>query len=283
VTRYTKMRRDVWNAREFSGLSDNAKLVYFLISTSPHQTPLGAMRATIPGLAAELGWTPQKSRPAFKELVAAGLIEVDESANYVGIPDFFELNRPENPNVLKSWIGALELLPDCALKHQLFSRLEALAENLGESFAKAFRRAFPESPPKSSPNQEQEQEQEQEKTEEAIASSGESTSTQQERVRRILNIYPEVGPPQAAKWLAEWNEDEKLLQALRECAELGYLDKPPSYVHQVLQSALKGGGRIRPTSSRKPKSLHQIQEETFGLSDPRYDEHGRYVGIQEKS
>jgi len=163
MTRYTKIRRELWNVSSFTARSDNAKLEYFLISTSPQQTPLGAMRATVPGLAAELGWSLRRFRPAFDELLAAGLVEADQTASYVGIPDFFELNRPKNPNVLKSWIGALELLPDCALKVQLCSRLEALAEQLGESFAEQFRESFAKQAPKALPNQEQDQIQDQDR------------------------------------------------------------------------------------------------------------------------
>ena len=121
------------------------------------------MRNTIPGLAAELGWPVRRFRGAFSELSNAGLVEADERACYIGIPDFFDLNRPESPNVVKSWTGVVELLPECDLKDQLCHRLEELSEALGEAFARAFREALAKGQSGASVNQEQKQEQKRER------------------------------------------------------------------------------------------------------------------------
>ena len=44
-------------------LSDKGKLAFFFLLTHPHQTALGALRQTLPGLACELGWKPKAFRP----------------------------------------------------------------------------------------------------------------------------------------------------------------------------------------------------------------------------
>ena len=215
MARYTKIRRELWNLSVFNALSGDAKLAYFLVATSPGQTPVGALRATMPGLAAELRWSLRRFRPAFKELVVAGLVEVDETASYVGIPDFFEQNRPENPNVLKSWIRTLELLPDCELKEQLCARLEGLARDLGESFLEAFEEAFAKPSGKGWPNQEQEQEQEQEERD----SCSKATPPYPENFERFWRAYPKKRrkPDALVAWKRKASERppiDRLLAAL---------------------------------------------------------------------
>jgi hypothetical protein len=56
MARYRKIDPRIWNDQKFRELSDDAKIVFFLLLTHPHMTALGAMRATVAGLAAELGW-----------------------------------------------------------------------------------------------------------------------------------------------------------------------------------------------------------------------------------
>ena len=56
----------IWNDAKFRDLSDNAKLVFFMLLTHPNMTALGAMRATVAGLAEEMGWEPEAFREAFR-------------------------------------------------------------------------------------------------------------------------------------------------------------------------------------------------------------------------
>lgn len=156
MSRYRKVDPRIWNDEKFRMLSDNGKLAFFFLLTHPQQTMLGAMRATIPGLAAEIGWSEEAFREAFREALAKGMAEHDERACLVALPNFLKYNRPESPNVVKAWADALDLLPECSLKSRVIARSKAFAEGLPEAFAKALPEAFA----KSMPNQEQEQEQE---------------------------------------------------------------------------------------------------------------------------
>lgn len=56
MSRYRKIDVRIWNDAKFRDLSDNAKLVFFFLLIHPNITALGAMRATIAGLAAEFIW-----------------------------------------------------------------------------------------------------------------------------------------------------------------------------------------------------------------------------------
>jgi hypothetical protein len=174
MARYRKVDPRIWNDAKFSAVSDDAKLLFLYVMTHPHSTALGAFRATIPGLSAELNWPVARGREAFGQLTAARMIEHDEQAGFIGLPNFLKYNRPESPNVVRSWSEGFHLIPECGLKDRLAARMKAFAEGLGEGFRKAFGEAFPEGGGECatptcdhpSPNQEQEQEQEQEQDKE---------------------------------------------------------------------------------------------------------------------
>lgn len=156
MARYRKIDPRIWNDEKFRTLSDQAKLVFLFLLTHPHMTSLGAMRATIGGLADELGWSAEAFREAFREAFAKGMAEADFEARLIALPNFIRYNAPESPNVIKAWVGALDLLPECALKTRTITRAKAFAEALGEAFAKALPEAFLEAFAKGMPNPEPE-------------------------------------------------------------------------------------------------------------------------------
>lgn len=159
MSRYRKVDPRIWNDAKFRALSNKGKLVFFLLLTHPHMTALGAMRATPSGLAEELNWQPEAFREVFAEVLAAGMAEHDQKACLIALPKFLKYNPPESPNVVKAWVGALDLLPECELKTTVLQRAGDFADSMTKGFGQAFREAFD----KAMPNQEQEQEQKQKK------------------------------------------------------------------------------------------------------------------------
>lgn len=157
MSRYRKVDPRIWNDENFRNLSDGAKLAFFMLLTHPSMTALGAMRATLPGLAAEIGWDAEAFRAAFLEVSDRGMAQLDPKACLVALPNFLKYNPPESPNVVKAWAGSIDLLPECMLKSLVLQRAQGFAEGMSDAFQKAFHEAFP----KGMPNQEQEQEQEQ--------------------------------------------------------------------------------------------------------------------------
>lgn len=160
MSRYRKIDPRIWNDAKFRCLSNSGKLAFMFLLTHPHMTALGAMRATFPGLAAEIGWTPKAFGEAFMEASAKGMVEHDETACILWLPNFLKYNRPESPNVVKAWTASLDLIPECALKDKAIQSAKALAEGMSEAFAQAFPKALREALSKPMPYQEQEQEQE---------------------------------------------------------------------------------------------------------------------------
>ena len=162
MSRYRKVDPRIWNDAKFTGLSNNGKLVFFFLLTHPNMTALGAMRGTIPGLAAEIGWSDKAFREALREALARGMVKHSEKDCFFLFPNFLKYNRPESPNVVKAWVGSVDLLPECNLLCEAITNACECAEGMGEAFREALPKAFAEALAKSMPYQEQEQEQEQE-------------------------------------------------------------------------------------------------------------------------
>ncbi len=165
MARYRKVDPRIWNDAKFRSLSDGGKLAFFFLLTHPHMTAIGAMRASVPGLAAEIGWSYEDFRKAFLEATIKGMAEHDEKASLVWLPNFVRYNPPESPNVVKAWAGALEMLPECSLLNRVVAGSVAFAKGLNKGFVEALPEAFS----KGMPYQEQEQEQEQEQDKNSYA------------------------------------------------------------------------------------------------------------------
>jgi hypothetical protein len=154
MARYRKVDPRIWNDAKFRGLNDPGKLAFFFLLTHPHMTAIGAMRGSIPGLAAEIGWTEKAFREAFVDVLSKGMAEHDEKASLMWLPKFLKYNSPESPNVIKAWAGSLALLPECDLLSRVIASSVAFAKGLNKGFAEALPEAFA----KTMPYQEQEQE-----------------------------------------------------------------------------------------------------------------------------
>src|SRR5436190_13768642 len=130
MARYRKIDIRIWNDSKFRSLSERGKLAFFFLLTHPNLTMIGAMRASIPGLAAEIAMELETFQKAFQEISAKGMAAHDESTCFLWLPNFLKYNRPESPNVVKAWPQALELLPECDMKSGLCKALRTIAEGL---------------------------------------------------------------------------------------------------------------------------------------------------------
>lgn len=158
--RYRKISVRIWSDSKFRELSTTAKLVWFFILTNPNMGGIGAMRATIPGMAAEMGIPDKAFKDAFREVLDQGLVQLDDKASLLVVPNFLKHNTPESPNVVKGWMSKIDELPECNLLTLYFQQVKGFMEGLGEAFTegllKGFGEALPEGSRKGIPNQEQE-------------------------------------------------------------------------------------------------------------------------------
>ncbi len=132
--RYRKIDTRTWNDKKFNELYDYGKLVFFLLLTHPHLTPIGAMRTSLPGLASELHWPIEKFKKAFNESYLKSMVRYDESSGFIWLPNFLKYNQPESPNVVKLWEYYLDYLPECLLKNLLIGHVKSYVQTLSDSF-----------------------------------------------------------------------------------------------------------------------------------------------------
>lgn len=159
MSRYRKVDPRIWNDAKFRALSDQGKLGFFFLLTHPHMTGLGAMRATLPGLAAEIGWSEKAYREAFADALSKGMVENDEKAALIWLPKFLKYNPPESPNVVKAWPKWLDFLPECPLLSRVVASSVAYLEVMTKGFAEALPEAFGKAMPIHEHEHEHEQEQ----------------------------------------------------------------------------------------------------------------------------
>lgn len=173
--RYRKVEVRTWGDEKFRALTPmppSGQGLWLFLITGPHTTSIpGLFRAGRAAMAEELGWEQEAFDEAFREVFQQGMAQADFQARVVWVPNAIKHNRPESPNVVRSWGSEFDLIPECDLKWEALECLRASVCGLGEGFAKAFNETFgmpsgkasPKPLPKAMPNQEQEQEQEQEK------------------------------------------------------------------------------------------------------------------------
>lgn len=107
-------------------------------------TALGAMRATIPGLAAEKGWPEQRFRDAIDDAIRDGLLVVNEKSCFLAVKNFLKYNEPEGPNsVSKAWVEALDLIPECEERRDLIRHAGTYLDQRSEEFKAAVYKSNP--------------------------------------------------------------------------------------------------------------------------------------------
>lgn len=156
---YRKIDTRIWNDEKFCTFSDKGKLVFLMLLTHPNMTSLGAMRMSPSGMAEEIGWDRRVFLRIFNELLASGVAMYDAKMCIVYLPNFLKYNRPESPNVVKSWAKSSTLLPESLLKDLAIAKAKDFLEGLSEGFRQAFAEEFAKAYLKPFGIQEQEQEQ----------------------------------------------------------------------------------------------------------------------------
>lgn len=254
MSRYRKIDTRMWADARFMALSappPNAQSLWIYLLTGPHTTSIpGLFVAGRAMLAEALGWDnegfTEASREVFDEGFPEGVTEgeartgskpspmaiADWKARVVYLPNALRYNKPESPNVVKSWRLNWEEIPDCALKADAWEamRLDLKAHGASfeaafvasclrpESCAKATRKPSQKPSVKTMPNQEQEQEQEQDKELAAAVANGASPSADE----------AESQPPKAAhrKLTEAQAEGEAWLSKARDLANVTENDWP---------------------------------------------------------
>jgi hypothetical protein len=163
--RYRKVSTAYWADEKVRPFTADNHTAFLRILTGPEMTSVGAMRGTLAGIAAELGWSVRRIGRALAPAIEAGMVEVNEAACFIALPRFLRHNPPESPNVCKAWVTAVAGLPECPGRDAVVTRCrEYLRESppFLKAFEEAYAKAFGEAFRHPLPNQEQEPEPEQE-------------------------------------------------------------------------------------------------------------------------
>lgn len=160
AARYSKVLRRTWvddRVRKLTPIPACGAGLWMRMLTGPELTNIpGLFPAWEAGLAQALGWSLKGFRESYQECFREGLIEACWEHGLVWVPNAIKHNKPQNPNVVKSWGPTWSELPDCHLKGKAYRRLSSYLETLPESYLETFANECPNL----CPNQEQEQEQE---------------------------------------------------------------------------------------------------------------------------
>lgn len=155
MSRYRRVDTRTWNDEKFRSLTQAGRFLWLYLLTSPQTTAVpGLIALGRAQLAEELEWTQRKVDAAFSELQRLGMAQADWTARLVWLPRAAEHNQPESPSVVKAWAAQLRELPECELRSQAHSQLDAfLIATRAPAWVAAFRAATanPSSPGRQTP------------------------------------------------------------------------------------------------------------------------------------
>ncbi len=183
MSRYRKVEARMWSDGRFRSLSQIAPSgqgLWLFLLTGPCTGPIpGLFKAGRAAMAEELGWSQEAFDEAFREVSEKGMAVADFESRLMWLPNSLRYNKPESPNVVRSWRTELDLLPECELKSRAIESMREALGEFGSSYVEALDSILGNTPhkthrkpsskpsakslPNTTPNQEQEQEQEQDK------------------------------------------------------------------------------------------------------------------------
>lgn len=176
--RYRMLDVRIWCDEKFRSLTPlkpNGQALFIYLLTNPHTTSIpGLYRAGAGAMAEELAWSLVGFNRALKEIVDLGLVKADLKARVMFIPNAIKYNKPQSPNVVRSWSVHWDEIPECSLKNEAYCTLQSFIKGLGKAFVQAFDEVISKHYTKNHEhallktymNQEQEQEQKQEQKQE---------------------------------------------------------------------------------------------------------------------
>ena len=137
MARFRKIDPRIWNDAKFASLSNEAKLLFMYLLTSPSMTILGALPMRASAVAEELGLDSKRYAIRYEELSRLGMAEYDDRGLF-WVRNYLKYNSPDNPKVVLSWPSALDLLPECPLLANVLDAARNHCCARGDSFLKAF-------------------------------------------------------------------------------------------------------------------------------------------------
>lgn len=164
VAKYRPVDTRVWDDRKFLSLSNDARLLWMHLLTSPNALPIpGVIVAGPASISERLGWPVEQFGKRFAEVQQSGLA-VSREGTLVWLRNATKYQPPANPNMVIGWSKCWDDVPEGSLKHDIWQALKIACKG----WSRIFEKRFPEPLLKPFANgsvngfiQEQEQDQEQ--------------------------------------------------------------------------------------------------------------------------
>jgi len=115
-SRYSKVFVKIWHSKDFRTLSEEGKMLFLYLLTSPHRNMGGFYYLPLPYLCFDVGLDEKRVIKAFEELSAKDMALYDGEAQVVLIKKWFCYNPIENENQAKGLNKQLAEIP----KNKLF-------------------------------------------------------------------------------------------------------------------------------------------------------------------
>ena len=134
-SRYIRIATKFWQDEKARRLSDDAKLLYLYVLTSPHSNMAGYYVLPKPYVVYDLQWLPERLDKAFNELLRMGIIKYCEQNDVVFIPNFFKYNPIQNRNQAVGVARRVSELPANTLQKDFLAAVKRFAQPFLELFA----------------------------------------------------------------------------------------------------------------------------------------------------
>jgi len=127
MAEYGIIYKKFWNNPKTKILSDDVKLLWLYLLSSPHSNCSGFYVISKQYIISDLKWDNKKLEKAFSVLIKKNMIKYDEKAETILIPSWFEYNKINSKNQLKKAKSELTEIPKTQLAQEFNSILDEIA------------------------------------------------------------------------------------------------------------------------------------------------------------
>ena len=137
MSRYAKIETFIWHDDKFQRLTDDARMLFLYLLTSPHGNMCGMFYLPELYAASDLQWAPERYRRGIEALLKASRIAVD--GNVIWLKNHVKHNTPRGKNQIVGFVNALEKVPSNSLIKEY---VEDLGKHLSEEDYSLFKELY---------------------------------------------------------------------------------------------------------------------------------------------
>ncbi len=140
--RYVRIATRLWTDEKFRRLSEDGRMLYLYILTSPHSNMAGHYVLPKPYVCYDLGWSEKRLGKPFGELLRNGLVKYCETTDVILVLNYLKYNTIQNGNQAKGANRRVRELPHNSLTDDFLTAVERFAEPFRELLANGLPEGF---------------------------------------------------------------------------------------------------------------------------------------------